>query len=200
MSGTSIKHFVANDHEWNRNTIDVKVSQRALREIYLRGFEIAVRESRPWTIMSSYNKLNGTYTSESTPLLTGVVRNDWQFDGLVMTDWFGGQDAVAQMNAGNELLMPGTARQQKALLAAVASGALKKEILDRNVERILELIAPDSRLPGLQALRRPRPGWPTPQVGRVAAAEGMVAPAQCRAFCPLRPRPSLPSSETPPTP
>ena len=171
--GTSIKHFVANDHEWNRNTIDVKVSQRALREIYLRGFEIAVRESRPWTIMSSYNKLNGTYTSESTPLLTGVARNDWQYDGLVMTDWFGGQDAVAQMNAGNELLMPGAARQQKALLAAVASGALKKEILDRNVERVLELIA---RTPAFQGYKHSdAPDLAAhAAVGRVAAAEGMV--------------------------
>jgi beta-glucosidase len=171
--GTSAKHFVANDEEWNRTVINVKASQRALREIYLRPFEILVTEAQPWTIMSSYNKLNGTYTSESQALITGVLRNDWGFKGLVMTDWFGGRDALAQMNAGNDLLEPGTAAQQKALLAAVNSGQLKMDVLDRNVERILELIlksptfkkAPRSDKPDLAAHAK---------VGREAAAQGMV--------------------------
>lgn len=171
--GTSAKHFVANDHEWNRNVIDVKASPRALREIYLRGFEILVREAQPWTVMSSYNKLNGTYASESPWLLTGVLRGDWGFKGLVMTDWFGGRDAVAQMKAGNDLLEPGTARQQTALLAALESGGLPREVLDRNVERVLELVlrsptfgkAPRSERPDLAAHAR---------VGREAAAQGMV--------------------------
>jgi beta-glucosidase len=171
--GTSPKHFVANDEEWNRNVIDVKVSQRALREIYLRGFGTVVRDAKPWTIMSSYNKVNGTYTSESEPLLTGVLRKDWGFDGVVMTDWFGGRDAVAQMNAGNDLLMPGTARQQKALLDALGSGALKEEVLDRNVARVLELVRrsptfqhyPHSDAPDLKAHAA---------VARDAAAQGMV--------------------------
>jgi beta-glucosidase len=171
--GTSVKHFAANDHEWNRNVINVKVSQRALREIYLRGFEIVVREAQPWTVMSSYNKINGTYTSETQALLTGVLRNDWGYKGLVMTDWFGGRDAVAQMNAGNDLLEPGTAAQQKTLLAALESGALKPEVLDRNVERVLNLVlrsaafkkSPRSDKPDLAAHAR---------VGRDAAAQGMV--------------------------
>ena len=183
--GTSAKHYAANDHEWNRNTIDVKVSQRALREIYLRGFEILVRDAKPWTIMSSYNKVNGTYASENHALLTGVLRDDWTFDGVVMTDWFGGKDAVAQMNAGNDLLMPGTGVQQKALLAALASGALKPEILDRNVERVLALIL---RSPTFKKVAR----TDTPdlaahaKVGRDAAAQGMVL-LRNRATLPLAP-------------
>jgi beta-glucosidase len=171
--GTSVKHFVANNHEWDRNTIDVKVGSRALREIYLRGFEIAVKEGAPWTLMSSYNKVNGTYTSESPALLKGVLRDDWKYQGLVMTDWFGGRDTVAQMAAGNELLMPGTARQRRDLLAALESGALKEDVLDRNVEQILAVIVrtpsflgyAHSDAPDLKAHAR---------VAREAATEGMV--------------------------
>jgi beta-glucosidase len=171
--GVSLKHFVANNHEWNRNVINVIVGQRALREIYLRGFEIAVREAGPWTIMSSYNKVNGTYTSESSDLLRGVVHDDWRFDGLVMTDWFGGTDPIAQMRAGNELLMPGTERQRQALLEALETGELDEAVLDGNVETILKLVertlafaghAPTSE-PDLEAHA---------VVARDAAAQGMV--------------------------
>jgi beta-glucosidase len=171
--GTSLKHYVANNHEWNRDVLDVLVGERALREIYLRGFEIAVKSSRPWTIMSSYNKVAGTYASESANLITGVLRDDWGFDGFVMTDWFGGRNPVAQMQAGNELLMPGTELQRQALLAAVRDGALSETVLDRNLEKILGVIV---RTPSfLDSEPSAAPDLPAhAAVARQAATQGMV--------------------------
>lgn len=138
--GSTIKHFVANNHEWNRYTINIIANERALREIYLRGFEIAITESQPWAIMTSYNKINGTYTSESRDLLTDVLRKDWKFEGFVMTDWFGGKDAISQIVAGNDLLMPGTKSQREVLLRAVKNNELSENILDRNIKKILKII------------------------------------------------------------
>ncbi|MEN0037434.1 MAG: glycoside hydrolase family 3 C-terminal domain-containing protein [Cellvibrio sp.] len=182
--GTSIKHFAANNHEWNRNVIDVKVDERALREIYLKGFEITVKESAPWTVMSSYNKINGTYTSESHRLLTDILRTQWGFNGLVMTDWFGGKNAVAQMQSGNDLLMPGTQIQLQTLMDAVKNGALDEKILDRNVAAILNIVVQtptfkkynNSDKPDLVAHAK---------VARTAAAEGMVLLRNQKASLPL---------------
>jgi beta-glucosidase len=138
--GTSIKHFAANNHESNRMKINVEVDQRAMREIYLRGFEIATVASKPWTLMSSYNKINGTYTSQSYDLITTILQKEWNYKGLVMTDWFAGDDGAAQMNAGNHMIMPGTKMQYNQILDGIKAGSLKMSMLDANVNKVLDLI------------------------------------------------------------
>lgn len=171
--GTSVKHFVANNQETERNVNDVIVSERAMREIYLKGFEIIVKKSQPWTIMSSYNKVNGTYTSQNKQLLTGVLRDDWKFEGLVMTDWFGGKDAAAQINAGNDLLEPGTKKQWDALKEASKNGTLSIETIDRSVSRILELILKSRKMQNYKYGNNPDLKAHA-AITRQSASEGMV--------------------------
>lgn len=138
--GTCLKHFAVNNQETNRNNNDSRVAQRPLRELYLKGFEIAVKESQPWSIMTSYNKVNGKYTCEDVDLTENILRDEWGFKGMVMSDWNAGKDAVTSMKAGNDMLQPGQDRQFKAILEAVQNGTLAKAVLDRNVKRILELV------------------------------------------------------------
>lgn len=171
--GVSLKHFAANNQETNRMGNDSRVTTRALREIYLKGFEIAVKESFPWTIMSSYNKINGTYAPENKDLLTTVLRDEWGFDGMVMTDWFGGKDAPATLRAGNDLLMPGIPQQYEDIIAAVNEGLISEEELNRNVKNILNLILKSPGFNGYKYSNQPDLKGHA-LVTRESAAEGMV--------------------------
>ncbi|MEM8927607.1 MAG: glycoside hydrolase family 3 C-terminal domain-containing protein [Bacteroidota bacterium] len=171
--GTSVKHYVANNQETERFFNDVLISDRALREIYLKGFEHIVKRSQPWTIMSSYNKVNGTYTSESKFLLTDVLRNEWGFEGLVMTDWFGGKNPPAQIAAGNDLLEPGTKRQWDALTEAAESGELSQTDIDRAASRILTLIFKSKKIQDYDYQENPDLEKHA-EITRNSAAEGMV--------------------------
>lgn len=139
-TGTCLKHFAVNNQETNRNNNDSRVAQRPLRELYLKGFEIAVKESQPWSIMTSYNKVNGKYTCEDIDLTEYILRDEWGFKGMVMSDWNAGTDAVTSMKAGNDMLQPGQDRQYKAILEAVQNGTLDEAVLNRNVKRILEMV------------------------------------------------------------
>ncbi len=139
--GTSIKHFAANNQEFNRMSCSSEVSERALREIYLPGFEEAVKASQPKTIMCSYNKINGTYASENEWLLNKVLRDDWGFKGYVVTDWSAVADRVKGIKAGLDLEMPSSNGVNDAkIVAAVKDGTLDEKILDRTVERLLTVL------------------------------------------------------------
>ena len=153
--GTSLKHFAGNSQEINRLANDARISLRALREIYLKNFEIAVRESQPWTIMTSYNYINGRYTSEDRGLLEDILRGEWGYEGAVMTDWGGGVDAVKQMWAGNDMLQPGRYSDYEAIVKAAKDGSLAMADLDRNVRRVLELIVRTPRFAGYKFSNKP---------------------------------------------
>ncbi len=141
--GVSAKHYAVNSQENERTRVDERLSQRALREIYLRGFEMTVRQSAPWTLMSAYNKINGEYAQNSHGLLTDILRNDWGFKGIVMTDWIGLRSDLPtyeQVINGNDLMTPGYPEQTTAIVEAVKSGKLDIKDVDRNVRNMLEYI------------------------------------------------------------
>ena len=175
-AGVSAKHFAVNSQETDRTAVDERVSQRAARELYLRGFEIAVRESDPWTIMASYNQVNGQYSMGNHDLLTKILRDDWGYKGIVMTDWIGirqGLETISEVHAGNDLMEPGQPAQVEEIIKGVKDGKLDIADVDRNVRRMLEYIVktpsfhqyPASNNPDFKAHAA---------ITRQSAAEGIV--------------------------
>ena len=175
-AGVSAKHFAINSQETDRTSVDERLSQRAARELYLKGFEIAVRESNPWTIMASYNKINGQFSMGNHDLLTKILRDDWGYKGIVMTDWIGirqGLPTITEVQAGNDLMEPGQPAQVKEIIEGVKSGKLDIADVDRNVRRMLEYIVktpsfhqyPASNNPDFKAHAA---------ITRQSAAEGIV--------------------------
>ena len=171
--GASLKHFAANNEEVNRLCCDSRVDVTVLRELYLRNFEIAVRERHPWTIMSSYNYLNGLPTSENAELLEDVLRKDWGYDGLVVSDWGGGYDTPAMIRAGNDLIMPGGQDRLDEIRKAVEDGSLSMEDVDRDVRRVLQLIAKCPNGKGYKPSQAPDLKTHA-ELARKAGSEGMV--------------------------
>ena len=171
--GTSIKHYALNNQETNRNENDAIVSQRALREIYLKNFEIAVKEGQPWTVMSSYNKLNGEYTQQKEGLLTTVLRDEWGFKGIVMTDWGNKAGTVKSAKSGNDLMEPGNQNEIDRIIAGVQDGSISQEELDRNVRNMLNYIVRTPRFNGYKFSNKPNLKAHA-DVARKAAGESIV--------------------------
>lgn len=146
--GTSIKHYTANNQETLRMYNDSRVSERTLREIYLKPFEIALRESNPWSVMSSYNRLNGEYVQESSRMLTKILRDEWGYNGFVVTDWTGTRNTVQQIIAGNDNLQPGNTQQVKDLIEGIERGDISMEVIDQAVARMLRYIVKTPRFKG----------------------------------------------------
>ena len=185
-AGATIKHFAANNQQTARVNNDALVSQRALRELYLRNFEIAVKEGKPWAVMSSLNWLNGTRTCASPELLTGILRDEWGWDGIVMTDWMLPESTAACVHAGNDLMMGGAQSQVDDIVKAVGDGTLTIEDVDRNVRNVLEYVMRTHSYAGVQPTFAPDLKADA-KVALEAAQEGIVLLKNEANTLPLKP-------------
>ena len=183
--GTSIKHYMGNNQETNRNMNDALISQRALREIYLKNFEITIKEGKPWTVMSSYNKMNGQFTQQNRELLTTVLRDEWGFDGIVMTDWGNKEGTVKAVIAQNDLMEPGSDSEIERIVKGVQDGTISQADLDRNVRNMLEYIVRTPRFAGYKFSNKPDLAAHEALV-RKAAPQGMVLLKNDGATLPLK--------------
>ena len=182
--GACVKHFAANDQETRRMVVDAIVDERTLREIHLRGFEIAIRKAHPWVVMCAYNRLNGTYCGEHDWLLNRVLRDEWGFQGAVVTDWGAANDRVRGIEAGLDLEMPASGGvNDRRIVAAVAAGELAETTLDRAVERVVEIVLKSRRADTSASVDAPDHH----ALARRAAAEGMVLLKNDGPLLPLEP-------------
>ena len=188
--GTSIKHFAANNQELNRLYLDARVSVRALREIYLRNFEIAIKESDPWTVMTSYNYINGTLAAENHDLATGVLRDDWGYKGVVMTDWAAGLYSDKMVASGNDMIQPGSDDHYKRLVKSMNDGTLPMSAVDTAVTRLLRLIVKCPRFKGYEYSNKPNLEK-NASVARKAAEEGIVLLKNDSESLPLAPESTI---------
>ncbi|MCC8113513.1 MAG: glycoside hydrolase family 3 C-terminal domain-containing protein [Bacteroidales bacterium] len=183
--GTSLKHFALNNQETNRTGNNSIVSPRTAREIYLKPFEIAVKKAQPWTIMSSYNLINGTYAAQRSDLLTDLLRHEWGFEGMVMSDWYGGRNPIEMVLAGNDMIQPGHSTQVAAITNAINQGTLPMDIVNRNVAKILEYVMKTPRFRGYVPTNAPDLGAHAATT-RQAAAQGMVLLKNNKKTLPLK--------------
>lgn len=177
--GVSLKHYAVNNQETNRMNINEVVSERALREIYLSAFEYVVKNGNPWTIMSAYPSVNGEFASQNKYLLTDILRNEWGFNGFVMSDWFAVKDVSKALNAGNDLIMPGGAKWGTSgetaddVLEALKNGKIKEEDIDKNIKSILKIVLKSLSFKGNVPSNSPNLKENV-EIVRQSAAEGMV--------------------------
>lgn len=177
--GVSLKHFAVNNQETNRMTINEILSERALREIYLQSFEYVVKNSNPWTVMSSYPKINGFHGAQNKYLLTDILKNEWGFNGFVMSDWFAVKYPIAAVNAGNDLIMPGGPKWGTSgdtsddVLTGLKNGSIKEEDIDKNIKNILRIVLKSLSFKGNVPSNKPNLNANI-EIVRKTASEGMV--------------------------